>query len=116
MRTHGRARARAPLPAVELADRLAFRLVELSRRTGIPKSSLSDLVARGELPAVRVSERVVVVLRDDWERFCAARRIEPQRPACPPAEPATDRPAPTSPARPRRVSLPVSQSRPGARR
>lgn len=79
MRTTGKARARVPLATVEPGPRLGYRLGELARLTGIAASTLSDLIRRGELGAVRIGERGVLVPAESWRSFCAAHAVAPAR-------------------------------------
>jgi excisionase family DNA binding protein len=59
------------------ADRLAYRLPDVARLTGLSLTTVQRLVAEGHLPAVRVG-RAVLVRRQDLEDFVAG--LPPLRP------------------------------------
>ena len=48
---------------IRLSDRLAFSVEETGRLLGISRDLAYDLVARGELPSLRLGRRIVVPRR-----------------------------------------------------
>ena len=58
----------------ESVNRLGYRVHELARSLGLPKSTLYDMIRRGELRAIR-SGRVLVVLAEDLEGWKKDRRV-----------------------------------------
>ena len=55
-----------------------LRVSEMAEELSIPRSRAYELIARGELPAVRIGERSIRVNRQELERFL----LETQRVAC----------------------------------
>jgi excisionase family DNA binding protein len=47
---------------------------ELARLLGVPRTRAYELIARGELPAVRLGERTIRVNRRELERFLLEER------------------------------------------
>ena len=44
----------------------------------VPRSRMYDLIQRGDLPAVRIGERIIRINRKEVEKFlCENRRIDP---------------------------------------
>ena len=58
------------------SPRMAYRVSELVFLLGLPKSTLYDVIRRGELRAVR-SGRVLLVFCDDLEKWKQARQDSP---------------------------------------
>ena len=58
----------------ERVNRLGYRVQELARSLGLPKSTLYDMIRRGELRAIR-SGRVLVVLAEDLEGWKKDQRV-----------------------------------------
>jgi excisionase family DNA binding protein len=51
-----------------------MKVPEAAEYFGVPRSRMYDLIQRGELPAVRISERSIRVNRLDAERFLRENR------------------------------------------
>jgi excisionase family DNA binding protein len=51
-----------------------MRVPDVARELGIPRSRCYDLIARGELPAVRLGERSIRVPRGELTRFLLRER------------------------------------------
>ena len=49
-----------PLPALQEGDRLVLSVEEAGRLLGISRAFAYELVARGELPVIRLGRRIVV--------------------------------------------------------
>jgi len=46
-----------------------MKVPEVAKELGIPRSRAYDLIAQGDLPAVRIGERSIRVNRRELERF-----------------------------------------------
>jgi excisionase family DNA binding protein len=55
--------------AVSIGERSWLTVPEAAEELHIPRTRAYDLVARGELPAVRIGERSIRVNRHELERF-----------------------------------------------
>lgn len=64
-------------PEKHNGERLGWRTGELSRVAGIPRSTLSDLIAAGALVAVRLGTRGLWISRDAWAEYCAKNSTRP---------------------------------------
>ncbi len=51
-----------------------MKVPDVARELGIPRSRCYELIARGDLPAVRVGERSIRVHRGQLERFLLEQR------------------------------------------
>lgn len=58
-------------------ERIAYRVTELSAMLGLPKSTLHDMIRRGDLRAFR-SGRVLLVFKEDLDAWGADIRKECQ--------------------------------------
>lgn len=68
--------------------RLSYSVSELSKLSGIPRSTLFKLVRSGELRAVTYGARGLIVTAEAWDQFVAAGEARPR----PPVKPRQQRP------------------------
>lgn len=54
---------------MEIKEKTWLKVPEVAEELGIPRSRAYDLIANGELPAVRIGERSIRVNRAELERF-----------------------------------------------
>lgn len=59
-----------------VTKKLAYRVTELAIALGLPKSTLYDMIRRGDLSAVR-SGRILLVFSEDIERWKHSRKTAP---------------------------------------
>ncbi len=65
---------------MERAERAWMKVPEAAEHFRLPRSRMYDLIQRGELPAVKISERSIRVDRKEVEQFLKEnRRIDPSR-------------------------------------
>jgi excisionase family DNA binding protein len=63
---------------VEIEPAIWMRVPEAATYFSVPRSRMYDLIQKGSLPAVRISERSIRVNRKEVERYLAEyRRIDP---------------------------------------
>ncbi len=60
-----------------LDQRLAYRVDQIPDVTGVPKHTLEQAIAAGELPLCRVNHKVRIVLRSDLEAWLRSHRCVP---------------------------------------
>lgn len=73
----------------------------VAEHLGVPRNTVLDLHQRGDLPGVRINQRVVRFRPVDVEAFVAARRTEPRQPRL--VDQLGQRRAPTGPRRARKT-------------
>ncbi len=56
------------------AGKTWLKVPEAAAELGIPRTRCYELIARGELPAVRIGERSIRVNRNELERFLLEKR------------------------------------------
>jgi excisionase family DNA binding protein len=67
---------RSPSTGGEAPQRAWLTVPEVAEELHIPRTRCYELIARGELPAVRIGERSIRVNRQELERFLLeARRV-----------------------------------------
>ncbi len=59
---------------METQERDWMKVPEAAELLGIPRTRMYDLVARGEVPAVRIGERSIRISRRELERFLIEQR------------------------------------------
>lgn len=65
---------------MEREQRVWMRVPEAAEHFRLPRSRMYDLIQRGELPAVKISERSIRVDRKEVEQFLKEnRRIDPSK-------------------------------------
>jgi excisionase family DNA binding protein len=67
---------KSPSTGGEATERAWLTVPEVAEELHIPRTRCYELIARGELPAVRIGERSIRVNRQELERFLLeARRV-----------------------------------------
>ena len=57
-----------------IVERAWLTVPEVAKELHLPRTRTYELIARGELPAVRIGERSIRVNRDELERFLLQNR------------------------------------------
>lgn len=65
----GERRTTEPEARVETKEKIWLKVPEVAEELNIPRSRAYELVANGELPAVRIGERSIRVNRRELESF-----------------------------------------------
>lgn len=55
-----------------------YSIKEAAEQLGVSHDTVSRLVARGEIPAIRVSERIVRIPVPAFELYASGRRVAPR--------------------------------------